>query len=327
MRLGLVGCGKIGQRHLEAYKTLGDVQPVVWDTDRNLAAGIAIRYGITAAESLEHLLDGCSVDAVDVCVPTPAHLDTTIAALRHDKHVFCEKPLALSADEVRTIQQEARARHRRVRVGYLYRYFPGFVLAKQLLRDGILAPPIHALFRLGGRGSAAEWKHRADRGGGAVLEMLVHMLDLAQWLLGPLDDPLLLISETLHSERRIGGVQVTADAEDYVVVGLKADRTRVLCQADLATPSFMNFVELQSANGCLVTSSLLHFATTLELTQARGPYKAGRQNVVLEGRDAIAAELDSFVRACYGEGPDDDRTLDDSLSVMELVDLIRRSSS
>ena len=101
-----------------------------------------------------------------------------------------------------------------------------------------------ANFRIGGRGSHQVWKHRKETDGGAINEMMVHMIDLAIWYFGPVKEAKVVDSHLMMPERVIGGETVTVDAEDYVLALFEMESgVRVTIQADLVTPSFNQFVE------------------------------------------------------------------------------------
>ena len=73
------------------------------------------------------------------------------------------------------------------------------------------------LMRIGGRGSAALWKHRRAEGGGAINEMMVHMLDLAVWYFGPIERAELMMENIFRPQRVISGKMENVDAEDFVL--------------------------------------------------------------------------------------------------------------
>jgi predicted dehydrogenase len=324
MRIGLVGCGKIGWRHLDAYRQLGISELSVYDTDRDAARKLGEEFNAQVADSLNDLLAVPDLTAVDVCVPTPHHYPVVMSALAARKHIFCEKPLAQTPDQVRRIIEAATAGGCLVQVGFLYRFFPAFTQLKELLGHHILGTPHQAILRLGGRGAAAEWKHSTAQGGGAVSEMLVHMLDLAQWLFGAIEEGELLCSATLLPQRTIGRQVVVADAEDYVVVRLRAGSTEILCESDLVTPSFMNYVEVQGENGSVFASSLHYLPMVVYLKGARGIYNQGNTFLNFPMTNTMVEQLKVFVEACRtGQTPINN--VSESLRVIEFMDRFKQT--
>ncbi len=274
VKVGVIGCGRIAERHVEAYRRLG-ASVVVADHVPELAQRLAERFGVDLACRPEHLLGDERTEVIDVCVPTPAHAALVKEGLAAGKHVFCEKPLCSSLAEAEDIERAQQRSGKQVMVGYLYRFHPAYQYAKDILSEGAIGDPHLGIFRLGGRGSTRAWKHEARAGGGATLEMLVHMLDIAQWLLGPLSNPELLVRKVLLPHRRIAGDQVNATAEDYVVARFTGGSAEVLCEADLATPSYVNLAEIHGDNGSLLTSIQAHLPTVLYCSQARGIHDIG----------------------------------------------------
>src|SRR5207247_2178893 len=125
-----------------------------------------------------------------------------------------------------------------------YRFHPAFRFAKEVLDEGIIGHPHFALFRVGGRGSHAMWKHRSEEGGGAILEMMVHMLDLVAWYFGAVHEVNLLWERIVMPSRVIESCVERATAEDVGLVRLRANDVEIICESDLLTPSYMNSIEI-----------------------------------------------------------------------------------
>ncbi len=293
MRVGVVGCGRIGARHVDAYRQIGGVEVVVADEDSERAKVLAEQAGGSVVAPEQLMNEG--LDALDVCVPTVAHKRWIVEALNAGLHVFCEKPLCLSEPEAIEIRTAAMQAKRNVTVGYLYRHHPAFRFAKEAIDHGIIGEPYLALARLGGRGSHRPWKHDGQVGGGVVFEMMVHILDLLSWLLGPLDDGRLVFEDLLLPRRFIDGEEVTVSATDCAVVTLRAGGVRSVCQSDLVTPSFMNHVELQGSNGSLLTSILDFVPTVVYCNESRGLFERGHNYRHFGPANLFCRELSSFV--------------------------------
>lgn len=323
--IGVVGCGRIAERHVEAYRKLDGISIVVTDKDPIAAQRLAQAQGVQWREEPNEVLESPELDAIDVCVPTAIHADVVLAALRSGKHVFCEKPLCQTYDQAREIADAQRAAGRIVMVGYLYRFHPAFQFAKQVLDDGVIGEPHLAIFRLGGRGSHRAWKHTAEVGGGATLEMMVHNLDLIQWLLGPSDEVEVFARETLLPERAIDGQSLHVSAEDYVLAGLKVKGAKVICQSDLVTPSYMNYVEIQGSNGTLFTSILHYMPTVVYCREPRGVFNLGNNVQQFPTVNLFERELNHFVEALRGVSAPLNG-VSESVQMMALVDEIRGRS-
>jgi myo-inositol 2-dehydrogenase / D-chiro-inositol 1-dehydrogenase len=317
VRIGLVGCGKIGSRHLDAYRDMAGVEVVVADDDEARARRTAEQWGLPWASPTSLL--GQDLAALDVCVPSTAHREWIVRALDAGLDVFCEKPLCLSHREGMEIREAALRARRNVIVGYLYRHHPAYRFAKETVEHGIVGAPHFALARLGGRGSHRSWKHDRAHGGGAIFEMMVHMLDLLSWLLGPLEDGRLLYEEVLLPTREIDAEVVEATARDCAVVSLRAGGVPALCQSDLATPSFMNYVEVHGANGSLMASILDFLPTVVYCNEPRVLFDRGHNFRRFGPTNLFARELASFVETVRA-GELNEWSLLESLELARFID-------
>lgn len=320
IHIGVIGCGKIAEKHLNAYRKLEGVQITVTDIVPKGEA-VAQRYGVNWHPDPNRVVASDDVDAVDVCIPTPAHAEVILKALANDKHVFCEKPLARNLNEARMIVQKAKETDKIIMVGYLYRFHPAFQFVKDVLQEEILGEPYFALFRLGGRGSHKAWKHKRETGGGAGNEMLVHMLDLVLWYFGDPRSVEPLEVDVVLKEREIEGQKVRVDAEDLVVLKLESQTgVIILCESDLITPSYMNYVEIQGTNGSLWTSILEQFPTLLYLKEPCGVYDRGQNVFEFPRVDLFERELGYFLECLRNGTQPDLNSLEDSLKLMSILE-------
>ena len=323
-RVGVIGCGKISERHLQGYSQL-PVEVVVADIDKSLAESLAQKFDVACAGHSDELLEDPEIECIDICVPTRYHHGIAIRALQNGKHVFCEKPLSSSLDEAREIQTVAHETGRVMMVGFLQRFHPAFREVRRVLDTDVIGAPHLAIFRVGGRGDHAAWKHQRGVGGGVVPEMLVHKLDQIVWFLGAVTDVNVMSASTMMAERKIQGKNEVVDAEDYIVLELKAGGATVLCEADFVTPGYMDYLELQGENGS-VFSSLLHYMPTIVFCkEGRGGYESGNNMAHYPEENLFALELEHFISA-VGEGQNAVNTVEDSLHVMEIVEEIGRQT-
>jgi predicted dehydrogenase len=188
IRVAIVGAGAIAwQRHGPGYLDLarsGGLKIVgVADVDPAAAARLARVLGTEAFPSLAQLLDRARPHALSVCVPNRFHAESTIHALEAGVHVLCEKPPAVTVEEAEAMAEAAERNRRTLLYGMLYRHAvpwaPRFVpelgdiylaKAKWLRRRGIPAQP--------------GFTSKAVQGGGAFIDLGVHVVDLAWYLMG-----------------------------------------------------------------------------------------------------------------------------------------------
>jgi predicted dehydrogenase len=317
VKFGLIGCGKIGARHLDAYRRLEEVEVIVSDEDAGRAKVAAEQWGAEAVGP--DALFGDGVTALDVCVPSKHHKEWIVRALQAGLHVFCEKPLCLSFEEGVAIRDAALEAKRNVIVGYLYRHHPSFRFAKETIEHGIIGDPHFGLARLGGRGNHQPWKHDLGNGGGAIFEMMVHMLDLLSWLLGPLTQGRLIYDEILLPAREINGEVFSPSAKDCALVTLRAGGVNAVCQSDLATPSFMNYVEVHGSNGSLMSSILGFLPTMVYCNEPKALFDRGHNFRRFGPTNLFVKELSSFVETVRS-GELQSWSLFESLELARFVD-------
>jgi len=186
----IIGCGLIGRKRAEALRKIpGVTLRTTCDLDAARAASLAqLVPGCTSSTDYHAVLADPAIDAVIVATLNAALAPISLAAVKAGKHVLVEKPGALNAAQLRTIQEAAAKTGARVRIGYNHRFHPALQKARELLEAGALGPLmfLRARYGHGGRkGYDREW--RADpalSGGGELIDQGVHLIDLAGWFLG-----------------------------------------------------------------------------------------------------------------------------------------------
>lgn len=189
MKVAIVGCGLIGRKRLRALPA-GDELVAAADTNlaraRELAAG---RAGVAVTERWEEAIHVPGVEAVIVATTNQWLAPVTMAAIEARKHVLVEKPAARYSQELEPLAAAAEANGVCVQVGFNHRYHPGFQKAREIVDSGALGPLmfIRGRYGHGGRiGYDKEWRAVPEiAGGGELLDQGVHLIDLADWFLGP----------------------------------------------------------------------------------------------------------------------------------------------
>jgi predicted dehydrogenase len=183
----IVGCGLIGRKR--AMNLQGARLLYACDLDSARASNLAaIAPGCHPITDFRQALADPAVNAVIVATLNAALAPIAVAAVRAGKHVLVEKPGALNAIQLRTIQAVAAETGVCVRVGYNHRYHPALQKARALIDSGALGPLMFLRGRYGhgGRkGYDREWRSDpALSGGGELIDQGVHLIDLATWYLG-----------------------------------------------------------------------------------------------------------------------------------------------
>jgi len=191
MRVGIIGCGLIGQKRSQALP--GARLVACADRDLARARALAARWeGVRASDNAEQVATAADVDLVIVATPHDALAENTLKAIRAGKHVLVEKPAARSAAELEPVAAEAERLGALVRVGFNHRYHRAFRKARELAQSGALGDLmfLRARYGHGGRpGYEKEWRAiREISGGGELIDQGVHLIDLARMFLGDFAD-------------------------------------------------------------------------------------------------------------------------------------------
>lgn len=191
LRAAIVGTGAIADAHVQAIAATPDAELVaVVDRDPSHARAFADRWGGPAvADSLEALLAEGAVDVLHICTPPGVHAAQAIAALDAGAHVICEKPAALSLDELDAMTDAASRNDRRLAVVFQQRTGTAAAHVRGLLESGALGRPLVAtcetLWYRDPAYFAVPWRGKwATEGGGPTLGLGIHQIDLLAWLLG-----------------------------------------------------------------------------------------------------------------------------------------------
>lgn len=191
----LVGCGKVGAIHADAFRGLPESRFVaVCDADRHRSESFAARYGVRSFTDARQMFEDPEVQMVSICTPHPIHAELAIAAARAGVHALVEKPMAASLKDCD--QMIAASAQAGVQLGVVSqrRFYEPVVRVKQAIEQGKIGQPILAtLVVMGWRDEAYyrsdPWRGRWDtEGGGVLVNQTPHQLDLLQWFMGPIQE-------------------------------------------------------------------------------------------------------------------------------------------
>ena len=189
IRLGIIGAGSIGAVHAKAAKEAGTTVARIADVDLAKAKELADDYdGCVATAEMKELFADDAINAVAVCVPNRWHKEIAIEAMRAGKDVLLEKPMGLNKSECEELNAVATETERVLQVGMVYRYSSAGQAAKEVVESGDLGTIYHAkahLFRRRGVPGLGGWfTTKALSGGGPLIDLGVHIIDITSWLMG-----------------------------------------------------------------------------------------------------------------------------------------------
>jgi myo-inositol 2-dehydrogenase/D-chiro-inositol 1-dehydrogenase len=209
--IGVIGCGRVATSwHLPVLRTLPGARiAAIADLEADRLERVGAQFEV------EHryrdpmaLISDLEVEAVAICVPAAAHADLAVAALGEGKHLFVEKPLALTLGECDRMIEAAANSDVRTTVGFNLRHHRLLRRARELIRAGAIGAVDSLSTLLSGahETDSRTWRMRRDLGGGSLIETGVHHFDLWRHLLDSEVEEVIAISKSDRMDDRIAMV-------------------------------------------------------------------------------------------------------------------------
>jgi predicted dehydrogenase len=200
--VGMVGLGFMAATHIKAYRQVegvkiaalcnpsgrhldGDFSKVAGNVGDNAPVVLDMR-DIKATKNFDDLLKDPAIDLIDICAPTAAHRELSIAALQAGKHVLCEKPLARSSAAARSIVEVAEKSNRFFMPAMCMRFWPGWAWLKETIDSKLYGGVLSASFRRVAEPPAWGQKNffNGAESGGGLFDLHVHDTDFVQFCFG-----------------------------------------------------------------------------------------------------------------------------------------------
>lgn len=191
LKIGIIGSGGIAQAcHMPGYASMPDLceMVAVCDVNPDAAKKAAEAFGVPKIYSdYRRLIDDMEIDAVSVATPNAYHLQPTVEALQAGKHVLCEKPLAMNAEEGKQMCRAAKDAGKILQVGLQLRFSGPALFMKQFIDQGHMGQIYYARAQALRRRGVPGWGVFIDKekqGGGPLIDIGVHILDLTLTMMG-----------------------------------------------------------------------------------------------------------------------------------------------
>ncbi len=217
LNIGLIGCGNMGTGLARACNQLERAQIVaVHDVHAEAGTKLSHELDVPWYEQLEGMLAGEHLDGVIVAVPGFLHAESTVRAAEAGKHVFCEKPMAVSLEDCDAMIAACETHQVKLMIGQVCRYHAIHSKVKEMVDEGVIGEPICMVVRRLGGGFGGAWKKtwRNERrySGGTLMEVNAHEIDFMRWVCGDV--------RSVHAQ---GGhyLEKSTDYEDVVLASLK----------------------------------------------------------------------------------------------------------
>jgi predicted dehydrogenase len=190
MDVGIIGCGMMGKIHSKAYKELEGINV-------KAVASLSEEHSKECAEiasakivTTDEILKDKEIEIVSICTPTDTHRDLVVEAAKNKKHVFCEKPIALSVEDAKEMVEICKENNVLLGVNHVVRFFDAYSRAKTLLEVGTIGEAVMARMYRGGvfpKHGWNNWFDELDKSGGVIVDLSIHDFDFLRTIFGEIE--------------------------------------------------------------------------------------------------------------------------------------------
>ncbi|MFY0662577.1 MAG: inositol 2-dehydrogenase [Shimia sp.] len=317
-RIGLLGCGRIGQVHARSIAQIdGASVTAVADAFPAPAQDLANRANATVMDTME-LINSSDVDAVVIGTPTDTHYDLIHAAAKAGKAIFCEKPVDLSSNRIRDCKAVVETAGAPFMTAFNRRFDPSFADLQARLQQGQIGDT--EIITIQSRDPSPPPVSYIKSSGGIFRDMMIHDLDMARFLLG--EDPVRVYAiGSALVDPEIGN----AGDVDTAAVTLSTTSGKI-CQitnSRRASYGYDQRIEVHGSRGMLRAENV--HETTVEMATETGFVRAPVQHFFLERYEAAyRAEMAHFVAAVENNTPPTP-SIEDGLQAQLLADAADQS--
>ena len=204
LRVGVIGLGYAGTTHMKAFsKHPGTTLAAIAGKELDRLPVLAEEFNVAkTAHDWEDLVSDPSLDIISIATPNALHHPIAVAALNAGKHDFCEKPLAITADQAKEMVQAAKSNGRILEVAFNYRRREDIRKTQELVQEGKLGRVYHSRVswkRRSGIPGLTSWFTSAKlAGGGAAIDLGPHLIDSLLYMLG--EPEVTAVSAVMHGE-------------------------------------------------------------------------------------------------------------------------------
>jgi predicted dehydrogenase len=216
--VAVIGAGMAGRAHAAGYRSASTVYgeglpeirlAAIADVNPDFAADTARRFGFERAEGgWEAVAAADDVDVVSVVVANPLHRQIVEGLLAAGKHVLCEKPMAPTVEDAEAMVAAARTSDRETGIGFVFRRSPAIGAIREQLAAGAIGRPLHfnghywCDYAVDQR-APMSWRYKGGPGSGALSDIGSHLIDLAEFVCGPITSVRGAVLSTFVGERAL----------------------------------------------------------------------------------------------------------------------------
>jgi predicted dehydrogenase len=297
-RILIIGVGSIGERHVRCFQRTGRADVAICEIRDEVRERVEREYHLDQAFTSFDEVINSQFDAAVVC--TPANLHVPMAGRIAAKHVgiLIEKPLSTSFDGIDSLDAEIESRRLPVSVAYVFRHHPALVAMKNSIDAGRFGRPVQVVVTAGQHFPLYRPAYReiyySDRatGGGAIQDALTHMINAAEWMVGPV-------------------TKLVADADHCVLDGVDVEDTVHIMTRHGAVLGSFSLNQHQPANETTLTVVCdrgvarleVHHSRWLSCTEPGSPWSV-EDELALERDDLFVRQANAFLDYLEGKaGP------------------------
>jgi predicted dehydrogenase len=314
----IVGCGSIGQRHIDNLLSLGQKNIKIYDTDCVLVKKISKKFNVEQLKTLDFKNINCTL----ICTPPSTHLSIAKKALTESSHIFIEKPLSNSLKDVNNIIKIAKKNSLNIFVGYVFRFDYGLQKIKKLLTQNIVGKIIS--FDAYEGWYLPNWRAWQDHtksytgskqlGGGIILDGS-HELNYILWLVGE-------IKQVFSYFTSIPSLKVKAEGIAEILLVSKSNSIGRI-HLDFINPKYNRHCEILCEKG----SIRWNFETKKIEVQKAGSSKFKTIKYGLDNNQIYVDEMKYIISCILGKRNNDLITFNDAKRTLEISLAIKKSGS
>ncbi len=334
-RVGIIGAGYIARRHIAAFQSLpGCEVAVIADISREAAEKLAEEFGVKGVcTDYRDILNDASIDAITICTPTFTHKEIVLAAIQSNKHIFCEKPVAMNAAEVREMKAALEGTSKVFQFGMVRRYSSEISWLKQYIDSGKMGKIICAeAVRINKMQGKKGWFANRSLGGGVLKDEAIHHIDELLYLMGyPKILSVSAFESRINNElpsKMIATAASNNDTEDVIKAFVTLDNGANLVirtSSVLLTKKTGVYSEI---NGEKAGAIAAPWGTEhkLELVEVTEDYTLNEYAPELPDVNAMNAQMAHFVDCCQNN-TECITKIDEAIALTELLDAMYESAA
>lgn len=318
IKVGIVGLGKIGKIRLNELKNnKNTVVVAVCDLKRPIDLDKNIKF----CETFEILLNQ-NIDAVFICTFNNVLAIYTLLALKKNKHVFCEKPPAITSKDLKLVIEAENNSNSILKYGFNHRYHSSIVEAKKVIESGVMGNMIWIKSTYGKNGrelSKNDWRNNFnDSGGGILMDQGIHMVDLINHLTEE-------IFVDIHSYITSSNSNNTIEDNAFIILKSK-NNLPAMIHSSSSMWEYKFLIEICFDNGYLnidgILSSTNNYAPEKLIVGTKHNNSISEETITYTTDNSWKIEIDEFIDSINSKSKVVNGTSEDSLKVISMIEKI-----